>query len=99
MCVCLVVILEALLFQENKTPLKRLRTDFRFEHQRYQLKIYNKSENFKKICPTNNILRVEVKNEKMIKLIEQHNVPVYQDLRTWVAAASALAQWGKTRGK
>ena len=37
--------------------------------------------------------------EKMIKLIEQHNVPVYQDLRTWVAAASALAQWGKTRGK
>jgi 3-hydroxypropionyl-CoA synthetase (ADP-forming) len=37
--------------------------------------------------------------EKMIKLIEEHNVPVYQDLRTWVAAASALAQWGKVRGK
>jgi len=37
--------------------------------------------------------------EKMIKLIEKHNVPVYQDLRTWVAAASALAQWGKTLGK
>jgi 3-hydroxypropionyl-CoA synthetase (ADP-forming) len=37
--------------------------------------------------------------EKMIKLIEKHNVPVYQDLRTWVAAASALAQWGKVRGK
>ena len=36
--------------------------------------------------------------EKMIKLIEKHNVPVYQDLRTWVAAASALAQWGRTRG-
>ena len=36
--------------------------------------------------------------EKMIKLIEKHNVPVYQDLRTWVAAASALAQWGQTRG-
>jgi len=37
--------------------------------------------------------------EKMIKLIEEHNVPVYQDLRTWVAAASALSQWGKVRGK
>jgi 3-hydroxypropionyl-CoA synthetase (ADP-forming) len=37
--------------------------------------------------------------EKMIKLIEKHNVPVYQDLRTWVAAASALTQWGKVRGK
>ena len=37
--------------------------------------------------------------EKMIKLIEAHNVPVYSDLRTWVAAASALAQWGKVRGK
>ena len=37
--------------------------------------------------------------EKMIKLIEENNVPVYQDLRTWVAAASALAQWGKVRGK
>jgi hypothetical protein len=35
----------------------------------------------------------------MIKLIEEHNVPVYQDLRTWVAAASALSQWGKVRGK
>ena len=37
--------------------------------------------------------------EKMIKLIEKNNVPVFQDLRTWVAAASALAQWGKVRGK
>ena len=37
--------------------------------------------------------------EKMIKLIENHNVPVYQDLRTWVAAASALYQWGKIRTK
>ena len=36
--------------------------------------------------------------EKMIKLIEKHNVPVYQDLRTWVAAASALAQWGQSKG-
>ncbi len=36
--------------------------------------------------------------EKMIKLVESHNIPVYQDLRTWVAAASALAQWGKVRG-
>ena len=37
--------------------------------------------------------------EKMIKLIEKHNVPVYQDLRTWIAAASALAQWGKISKK
>ena len=37
--------------------------------------------------------------EKMIKLIEANNVPVYQDLRTWVAAASALAQWGKISQK
>jgi 3-hydroxypropionyl-CoA synthetase (ADP-forming) len=37
--------------------------------------------------------------EKMIKLIEKHNVPVYQDLRTWVAAASALTQWGKLSKK
>tara|TARA_B100001964_G_scaffold150116_1_gene165294 strand:+ start:1303 stop:3420 length:2118 start_codon:yes stop_codon:yes gene_type:complete len=36
--------------------------------------------------------------EKMIKLIEKHNVPVYQDLRTWVAAASALFHWGSVRG-
>ena len=38
-------------------------------------------------------------SEKMTKLIESHNVPVYNDLRTWVAAASALSQWGKVRGK
>ena len=37
--------------------------------------------------------------EKMTKLIEVNNVPVYSDLRTWVAAASALAQWGKVLGK
>ncbi|KAF6248412.1 MAG: acyl-CoA synthetase [Nitrosopumilus sp. YT1] len=37
--------------------------------------------------------------EKMIKLVEKHNIPVYQDIRTWIAAASALAQWGKVRGK
>lgn len=33
--------------------------------------------------------------EKMTKLIEANNIPVYNDLRTWVAAASALSQWGK----
>ncbi|MEC4848813.1 MAG: acetate--CoA ligase family protein [Nitrosarchaeum sp.] len=37
--------------------------------------------------------------EKMRKLIEANHVPVYSDLRTWVAAASALAQWGKVLGK
>jgi 3-hydroxypropionyl-CoA synthetase (ADP-forming) len=36
--------------------------------------------------------------EKMAKLVEKHNIPVYQDLRTWVAAASALTQWGKING-
>ena len=36
--------------------------------------------------------------EKMAKLVEKHNIPVYQDLRTWVASASALAQWGKIKG-
>lgn len=33
--------------------------------------------------------------EKMIKLVEKHKVPVYQDLRTWVEAASALVHLGK----
>jgi len=37
--------------------------------------------------------------EKMTKLIEANNVPVYSDLQTWVAAASALYQWGKVLGK
>jgi 3-hydroxypropionyl-CoA synthetase (ADP-forming) len=37
--------------------------------------------------------------EKMVKLVEKHNVPVYQDLRTWAEAAAALAQWGKVSGK
>jgi 3-hydroxypropionyl-CoA synthetase (ADP-forming) len=38
-------------------------------------------------------------SEKMTKLIEANNVPVYSDLRTWVAVASALAQWGKISKK
>ncbi len=37
--------------------------------------------------------------EKMIKLVEKHKVPVYQDLRTWVEAASALVQLGRISGK
>ncbi|MFZ0184228.1 MAG: 3-hydroxypropionate--CoA ligase [Nitrosotalea sp.] len=36
---------------------------------------------------------------KVAGLIEKHNVPVYDDLRDWVAAASALYQWGKHRPK
>ncbi len=32
---------------------------------------------------------------KVSKSIEERGVPVYSDLRDWVAAASALAQWGK----
>lgn len=31
---------------------------------------------------------------KISRLIEARKVPVYDDLRDWVAAASALAQWG-----
>ncbi len=33
--------------------------------------------------------------KKISALIEKEGVPVYDDLRDWVAAASALAQWGK----
>jgi len=32
---------------------------------------------------------------KMSGLIEKHHVPVYDDIRNWVAAASALRLWGK----
>ena len=32
---------------------------------------------------------------KVSRLIEQRGVPVYDDLRDWVAAASALVQWGR----
>jgi len=31
------------------------------------------------------------------KLIEERKIPVYDDIRTWVAAASALAQWNHTK--
>ena len=33
--------------------------------------------------------------QKMSKLIEKHKIPVYDDLRTWVAAAHALFLYGK----
>ena len=36
--------------------------------------------------------------EKITKLIEEKGIPVYDDLRTWVAAASALAQCGHATG-
>jgi len=32
---------------------------------------------------------------KMSALIEKHHVPVYDDIRDWVAAASVLYHWGK----
>ena len=35
--------------------------------------------------------------ERMSRLIEARGVPVYDDLRDWCAAASALAQWGRKR--
>ncbi len=37
--------------------------------------------------------------QKISKLIEEKGVPVYDDLRDWVAAASALSQWGKISKK
>jgi len=36
--------------------------------------------------------------EKMSKLVEKRGIPVYDDLSTWVAAASALSKWGSARG-
>lgn len=33
--------------------------------------------------------------QKVTAMIESHNIPVYSDLRDWVAAASALYQWGR----
>ena len=35
--------------------------------------------------------------EKMSKAIEARGIPVYDDIRDWVAAASALAQWGRIK--
>lgn len=32
---------------------------------------------------------------KVSAMIESHRIPVYDDLRDWVAAASALAKWGR----
>ena len=32
---------------------------------------------------------------KVSAMIESHGIPVYDDLRDWVAAASALAKWGR----
>jgi 3-hydroxypropionyl-CoA synthetase (ADP-forming) len=33
--------------------------------------------------------------QKISALIEKEGVPVYDDIRDWVAAAAALAQWGR----
>lgn len=37
--------------------------------------------------------------QKISKLIEERGIPVYDDLRDWVAAASALSQWGRLSKK
>lgn len=37
--------------------------------------------------------------ERVSAMIESHNIPVYDDLRDWVAAASALSQWGARGGR
>ena len=37
--------------------------------------------------------------QKISKLIEERGVPVFDDLRDWVAAASALSQWGRISKK
>ena len=34
---------------------------------------------------------------KMSRLIEKHQIPVYDDLRTWVAAAFALSNFGNNK--
>jgi hypothetical protein len=33
----------------------------------------------------------------MSRLIEKHQIPVYDDLRTWIAAASALSSFGNNK--
>ena len=33
--------------------------------------------------------------QRVSALIENHKVPVYDDIRTWVAAAASMVQWGK----
>ncbi|ABK76812.1 acyl-CoA synthetase (NDP forming) [Cenarchaeum symbiosum A] len=35
--------------------------------------------------------------QKISRRVEDKGIPVYDDLRDWVAAASALARWGKVR--
>lgn len=35
--------------------------------------------------------------QKISALIEKEGVPVYDDIRNWVAAAAALAQWGRRK--
>lgn len=35
--------------------------------------------------------------QKVSALIEKHGVPVYDDIRNWVATASALYQWGRQK--
>jgi hypothetical protein len=61
-------LLQCLLLHENKSPLKPRETDYRFKHQQYQLKIYNKSEHYKNLTTKPNIFRFEVRFERMIKL-------------------------------
>ena len=34
---------------------------------------------------------------KMSRLIEKHRIPVYDDLRIWVEAASALSNFGNAK--
>jgi 3-hydroxypropionyl-CoA synthetase (ADP-forming) len=35
--------------------------------------------------------------QKVSALIEKHNVPVYDDIRNWVATGAALYQWGRQK--
>lgn len=61
-------VLDCMMFHKNKSPLKERKTDFRFEHQQYKLKIYNKSEQFKNLCKDANVFRFEFKLIKMNNL-------------------------------
>jgi hypothetical protein len=67
-------VLNCMVFHKNKTPLKMSETDFRFVHQQYKLKIYNKSEQFKNLCKGSNVFRFEF---KLIKMNCLNNIGIY----------------------
>ncbi|WP_243473061.1 hypothetical protein [Winogradskyella sp. MH6] len=73
------ILLNNLLLHKNQAPLKPRFSDFRFEHQRYHLKVYNKSEQYLNLVNNKNILRFEMRFERMIKL-NQKGINTLADL-------------------